>query len=222
MNEWEGTPVAPAKPNNDLLSRIAAGDRGAEKEFVTRHYRGILALVRRHCRPNDPAVEDLAQEVVTSVLQRLRANAIRDEKALPAYIQIVIVRLTAAEYRGRRDELASAKQSAPDPVDVRDPGHALDAARRRKIVSEMISQLPTARDREVLRRFYLQEQSRVEVCQSLEIDESHFHRVVFRARQRLRQLLEAAGVRSGAGETPTASATPFNMTRAYTSGGNDD
>src|SRR5690348_10269028 len=101
MSVGEGN-VAVGGASTDMVARIAAGDRKAEQEFVDAYARGVRALVRRHCRPNDPIAEDLAQDVLARVLDRLRAGAIRDSNALPAYIQTVVVNATTAEYRSRR------------------------------------------------------------------------------------------------------------------------
>ena len=200
---------------DEMVARIAQGDPAMERLFVQRYRRGVTLLVRRHCRPNDPDVPDLIQDVLTNVLQRLRDGAVRDAAALPGYLQVSVARITAAEYRrrGRRAQV---------PVDDEEPDRAehggdvateLDEARRDRLVRELIERLPTPRDREVLRRFYLDEQSKVEVCSSLGIDADHFHRVVFRARQRLKELLAGAGIRSAteggtAGETAIAQETP--------------
>src|SRR5579859_6001573 len=94
---WAGTST------DALIERIAAGDRKAEDELVKRLHRGVLVLVRRHCRPGDPIVEDLAQDVLTRLLERLRAGAMREAAALPAYVQISVVYATSAEYRRRRE-----------------------------------------------------------------------------------------------------------------------
>jgi len=58
----------------DLVARIAAGDKNAEREFVLRYQQGIRVIVRRHCRAGDGAAEDLAQDVLLRVLERLRAR----------------------------------------------------------------------------------------------------------------------------------------------------
>ena len=62
------------------------------------------------------------------------------------------------------------------------------------LLRKLLAQLPVARDREILVRFYLEEQDKDEVCRGLGIDASHFHRVVFRARERFRALLDGAGI----------------------------
>lgn len=176
----------------DLVARIAAGDRAAETEFVRTFERGVRALVRRRCRPADPIAEDLAQDVLARVLERLRAGAIRDAAALPAYIQATIVYTTSAEYRGRRPtESAAVIDDLPSSDN---PVERIASDQLAALLRSLLTELPVARDREILARFYLDEQDKDDVCRQLGIDASHFHRVVFRARERFRQLLDQAGI----------------------------
>ncbi|HEY6942197.1 RNA polymerase sigma factor [Dokdonella sp.] len=181
-----------AMPVTDLVARIAAGDRRAEHDFVRQYERGVRALVRRHCRPNDPIADDLAQDVLARVLERLRAGAIRDAAALPAYVQATIVHTTSAEYRARR--ATDGPAALDDMPATDDPVERLGSDQLAALLRQLLAQLPVARDREILVRFYLDEQDKDEVCRSLAIDAAHFHRVVFRARERFRDLLHRAGL----------------------------
>lgn len=177
---------------DDLVSRIAAGDKAAERDYAMRYAQGVRTLVRRHSRPGDPVVEDLAQEVLANVLVQLRAGAVRDAAALPAYIRSAVVRATSAEYRKRRLE---APASALDAIAAEDsPSAQLAAAQLHALLRAVLADLPVERDREVLRQFYLQQADRDAVCARLGIEAEHFHRVLFRARERLRGLLERAGL----------------------------
>jgi len=192
MPPGEGQAVLEAPKDADVVARIAAGDRTAEVDFIRKYERGVRILVRRHCRANDPIAEDLAQEVLAHVLERLRAGAVRDAAALPAYVQATIVYTTRAEYRSRRptepaselDEIASEEN----------PVNRLTSSQLSQLLNTLLQQLPVARDREILMRFYLSEQDKDDVCRELGIDSSHFHRVVFRARERFRSLLQKAGI----------------------------
>jgi len=192
MSAGQGAPVATAA-DADFVTRIAAGDREAETEFVRRYQRGVRVLVRRHCRPNDPIVDDLAQDVMARVLERLRAGAIRDPAALPAYVQATIVYAASAEYRARRikEPVASIDEAI---VDADDPPRRVSSSQMSELLRGLLDKLPVARDREVLARFYLAEEDKETVCRGLGIDASHFHRVVFRARERFRALLAEAGI----------------------------
>ena len=192
MSVGEGNAAVTATVPTDLVARIAAGDRSAEQEFVRSYERGVRALVRRHCRPNDPIVDDLAQDVLARVLERLRAGAIRDAAALPAYVQTTIVYTTNAEYRARRNTEGAAVIDDMPALD--NPVEQLGSEQLAGMLRRLLAQLPLARDREILARFYLDEQDKDQVCRSLGIDASHFHRVVFRARERFRSLLQKAGI----------------------------
>jgi RNA polymerase sigma-70 factor (ECF subfamily) len=177
---------------HSLILRIAQGDRQAEAEFVRQYERGVRVLVRRHCRPGDPVVDDLVQDVLSGVLERLRAGAIHDPVALPAYVQSAVVYATSAEYRRRRPTQTDAV--VEQIADNETPGTRLDATQLAGFLRDVLAGMPVARDREILRRFYLEEEDKDSVCRALAIDPGHFHRVMFRARERFRLLVEQAGI----------------------------
>jgi RNA polymerase sigma-70 factor (ECF subfamily) len=185
-------PSAVTGDDADFVARIAAGDRDAEAEFVRRYQRGIAVLVRRHCRPGDPIVDDIAQDVLTRVLERLRAGAIRDSAALPGYLQTAISHAASAEYRSRRP--SEPIEAVADLASAGTPAQSLHAEQLQHTLHALLAELPVARDRELLRRFYLNEEDKDDVCRQLGVDTGHFHRVMFRARERFRTLLEQAGI----------------------------
>src|SRR5215468_63683 len=188
-------PMASAHAERNLISRIASGDRLAEAEFVRQFERGVRVLVRRHCRPADPVVDDLVQDVLSGVLERLRAGAIHDPAALPAYVQSAVVYATSAEYRRRRP--TQPETAIEQLADSESPGAWLDAAQLARMLRALLAEMPVPRDREILRRFYLEEEDKDSVCRALAIDPGHFHRVMFRARERFRALIEEAGLDGG-------------------------
>jgi RNA polymerase sigma-70 factor (ECF subfamily) len=182
---------ATVSAGTDMVACIAAGDRDAEREFVRRFERGVRALVRRHCRPGDPIVDDLVQDVLTGVLVRLRAGAVHDSFALPGYVQAAVVYATSAEYRRRHS--TQPETAMESLADGESPVNRLDAEQLAATLRTLLSEMPVARDQEILTRFYLNEEEKDCVCHALNIDPAHFHRVIFRARERFRTLLEQAG-----------------------------
>lgn len=179
-----------------LIQRIGAGDRAAETDLVLAFQASVRALVRRHARPADPIVDDLVQDVLHTVIMRLRENALNDPGALPAYVRSTVVFAVTAEYRrrGRRGENDVNPES---PESLPDPDEPAEHARRQQLrsaVHAVLAELTVPRDREVLHRYYLDEQDRDTVCAALSIDPEHFHRVLHRARTRLKQLLERSGI----------------------------
>ena len=63
----------------------------------------------------------------------------------------------------------------------------------RRQVRRIVEELPTARDREIVKRFYLDEQEKEHICSDLGLAPLHFDKVIFRARQRMREQFEAKG-----------------------------
>jgi RNA polymerase sigma-70 factor (ECF subfamily) len=195
--------VSPAHPDREvppgvsanLVDRIRGGDKAAEAEFVRHFERGVRALVRRHTRPREPMVDDFVQDVLYQVLQKLRSGELHDPGALPAYLRATIVYTTTAEYRKRAshgepvasDMLESVASSA-------DPAEQLRTEQLATQVHTLLAELPVARDRALLTSFYIEERSKDEGCAELGIDPEHFRRVVFRARERLRELIERARI----------------------------
>lgn len=176
-----------------LAERIRAGDRHAEAQLLDHYSRGVRAIVRTQCRPGEPHVDDLTQEVLALLLRKMRAGAIQDPAALPHYLRVAIRHACAAHYR--QQQRGEGQGDAVEEADAEaDPIH--DAARTQRLAAlrQLLADLPVERDREVLRRFYLLDHSSERICEELQIDNSHFHRVIHRARSRLRQAMERAGV----------------------------
>jgi len=191
------SPVSPGsvqgKDLEVLVERIQSGDREAESELIGTYARGVRAVVRHHCRPGESQVDDITQDILTQLLGRLRAGAIQDLQALPHYLRVSIRHACAAHYRRSESLPLPSAAAEPHSQDV-DPELQTHREQLQQVIRDLIDELPVERDREVLRRFYLQDQDRRRVCQALGIDEGHFHRVVHRARQRLREKLHRVGM----------------------------
>lgn len=178
-----------------LAERIAAGDRGAESELAREFLPGVIAMVRRQTRPLDADGEDMAQEVMQSAITALRSKRIRDAATLPAYLRASVVFTVRAHYRKQHRRGEDRAEQVDDKVEVNDdPQDNLVGHQLATLVRRLIGELQIDRDRQLLERFYLSEQSKEQVCADLGISDEHFHRVAFRARERLRELLREAGV----------------------------
>jgi len=57
-------------------------------------------------------------------------------------------------------------------------------------VSQLLDELSIERDKDILRSFYLEEQEKQAICERLNLTSAHFDRVLFRARNRLKELIE--------------------------------
>lgn len=65
----------------------------------------------------------------------------------------------------------------------------------------VLAELPSDRDREILFRFYIAEDEKDSICRDLGLTSLHFNRVLFRARERYRELYEET-TRGESGKEP--------------------
>jgi RNA polymerase sigma-70 factor (ECF subfamily) len=102
-----------------------------------------------------------------------------------------------------RNHRRSIAERADRRVDSEVLGHlpanadATDRWLEKKIaarVKVLLQDLKSPRDREILVRFYLREEEKDAICRDLGLEAEQFDKVLHRARGRLKELLEAAGV----------------------------
>ncbi len=176
--------------DSELVRRIHSGDFPAESELVARYSRGVFYLLRR--RANDiELAEDLHQETFRIVLLRLRTQGLAEPAKAGRFILRTARNLLLGDTRK-----TSRRATYNDPASVES---ALDqtpslysqlaSEQTATLVRKLIAQLNRERDRVLLYRFYVNGESKEMICEELGIGNAHFHRVLFRARQRLKDLI---------------------------------
>lgn len=184
----DDTTIEPAT----LLAEIASGNKKYEQYLVSNYWKGLYFVLNRRAQNPDLAA-DLAQETMLIVITKARNGEIENPAALPAYIRQTGVNLLIAHYRKE----TRRKTEDTDDIDVQFANTSVDASEKINIeqlvcvVKQVINELPTERDRQIILRHFQYGQNKAVVCQELELSTEHFDRVLFRARQRLKQILQA-------------------------------
>jgi RNA polymerase sigma-70 factor (ECF subfamily) len=148
-------------------------------------------------RVNDPELaRDLYQETFAVVLLRLRQRGLDDPSRLTAFLQQTAANLAIGAFRkdSRRRTHADSDsiERVPDTAD--NPYQRVHRDELRRAVMRMISELDVGRDRELLLRHYVHDVDKSLLCRDYGLSAEHFDRVIFRARQRLKSLLNADGI----------------------------
>ncbi len=201
MGTVNGEELAEGEVATGLVRRIAAGDAAAEGQLVERYSRGVRYLLYR-LGAAAVLADDLHQETFRIVLERLRTRSLENPAALVGFVHGTARLLAVAERRkgsrqstGDDEVLAAVPQPGPSQLD----SVLLDE--EAALVRRLIGELQTERDRQVLLRYYVAEEEKESICADLGLESLHFNRVLFRARQRFRELLErgrAAGAQRAA------------------------
>ena len=178
----------------ELARRIGAGDIAAESELVERYSRGVVYLLRRITRDPDLA-DDLHQETFRVVLERLRGRGIGEPEKLAGFIRSTARNLFIGDYRKRvrRDTHADSDRVEREMSTGRDQQSQVLQRERAAAVRSILGELRNERDRQILYRFYIAEEDKEAICADLGLTSLHFNRVLFRARQRFKELLVSSG-----------------------------
>lgn len=168
----------------DLAGRIAQGDPGAMEQLYGTLIRGL----RTHLSRQLPAdlVEDRAHNVFVIAVNAIRSGQLRDPTRLPAFVRTVAQRQISDAIRGisrtRSIKLDSCQSPLPDTRD--NPEQELAREQKLGCLRSALASL-SPRDREILTRFYLDEQDADRICSEMNLTATQFRLFKSRAKGRL-------------------------------------
>lgn len=176
----------PSESPAALAARIASGqDPEAESRLVSRYARGVRLVLARHTRDREVA-EDLFQDTFQLGIAKLRAGELRDPSKVGAFLASLGRNLATEHYRKAARRRTDADSEAAESVAVDPAGQLGNVLRSEEatLVRRTLADLPTARDREVLFRFYIAEEDRTVIARDLGLSSLQLNRILHRARQR--------------------------------------
>jgi RNA polymerase sigma-70 factor (ECF subfamily) len=166
-----------------------AGDQLAEKELVQRYSRG-MSIIIRHRVKNVADVEDLCQETFRNALEKIRRGEVREPEKLSGFI-CGLARNLAIGHLRRLSRWESENPDAPPPIDHSPNQYdKLLNKERAVIVRQLISEMRSDRDRQILHRFFITEEDKEKICADLGLTSLHFNRVLSRALKRFKDVYE--------------------------------
>lgn len=159
-----------------------------EAVFFQRYYTGVKRHLARHIF--DPShAEDIAHDALLTVLLRLRSKGIEQPQFLDRFVYQTAKFSYFSWLRrpANQPALFEPLEEHPDPMDTE---QQFLGAEQRRLLHEQIDTLRIKRDREILRRAYIHNETKSAMCAALVLTTSHFDRIIFRARERLKQKLK--------------------------------
>ena len=182
-------------PGGELTRRIRDGDVSAESELIRQFEPGLRVLLRRRTGGDTGLLQDLVQETLLVVLQRLRGAGIDDPQKLAAFAAQTARNLAIASLRKTERQRTDVDSEATDRN--ADPARGVEEitadVESALAVRALLRELPQARDRLMLKRFYLEDHDKEVICQELNLTEAAFNQALSRARKRFRQIIEERG-----------------------------
>jgi RNA polymerase sigma-70 factor (ECF subfamily) len=177
--------------NSDICKSTGAPEFGSDAT-LSKLRDGVLYLLRKELH-DFPLADDLCNETFRIVLERLRQQPLDDPSKVASYLAQTARNLVIAHRRkGERQRTVTGHQATLEALGVAEgnPEWILQSQSRAAAVRRVLEEIPQVRDREILVRVYLHDQDKEQVCRELGIGADHYKRVVHRARERFRTLIE--------------------------------
>jgi RNA polymerase sigma-70 factor (ECF subfamily) len=173
----------------DLVNRIRTGDQAALEELYTIFSRGIRYSLLRNLGPVD--LDDRVHDCFVIVTQAIRNGDLREPDRLMGYVRTVVKRHVAASIdvavhqRKSRVEFEDSLFTISDWRD--DPEREILSRQRVEIARKVLQGIPR-RDREILNRFYVLEQTHEQICAEMGLSYNQFRLIKSRAKARFGEL----------------------------------
>jgi RNA polymerase sigma-70 factor, ECF subfamily len=171
--------------DSEYIRRLKDGDVGTADHFA-KYFRELLFLKLRGRLRSRQLIDDVIQETLMRVLDAVRNKAGPDHpERFGAYVNSFCNHVLQEQYRaeGRLDSIEEHNLEPPDQsVDLDAP---LVNSNNKRSVKRVLDELP-AKDRELLKEVYLDEEDKSVICRRHKVDARYLRVLVYRAKSRFR------------------------------------
>ena len=171
-----------------LVERIRSGESDGMKDLYELFSKGIRFYLCRQLGPQE--LDDKVHDTFVVVVQAIRRGELREPSRLMGFVRTIVRRQVAAyidkAVHTRRDQIElDSSMRVPDPHE--NPEESAIFRQRAELIRRVLGEL-SPRDREILTRFYIREQSQVQICSEMSLTETQFRLLKSRAKARFGEL----------------------------------
>ncbi|MGA2212554.1 MAG: sigma-70 family RNA polymerase sigma factor [Bryobacteraceae bacterium] len=188
LGEYIGSIAGGSVDLPELVTRIQKGDNSGMEELYRLFARGIRFYLCRQLGMQE--LDDKVHDTFLIVVQAIRRGDLREPDRLMGFVRTVVRRRVAAHIdqlvHSRRDEM-HLDVSVRVADRRRDPEQNMAYQQKNGFMRDILRQL-SDRDREILTRFYLHEETQKEICTEMGLTETQFRLLKSRAKARFGDL----------------------------------
>ena len=172
----------------ELVDRIRFNETDGMEELYELFSKGIRFYLCRQLGPQE--LDDKVHDTFVVVVQAIRRGELREPSRLMGFVRTIVRRQVAAHIEKvvhtRRDQIdLDATVRLADPEG--NPEERAMFTERSELINRVLGEL-SERDREILTRFYLLEQSQDQICSEMGLTETQFRLLKSRAKARFGEL----------------------------------
>lgn len=168
---------------SELVRLIRIGDAAAMEDLYRVFCTGVRFRLARQLGPRD--LNDRVHDLFVMVTESIRNGEVRQPERLMGYVRTVERRQVASEI----DHALRERQNAPaaELRMLRDSGMSPERFAIEQQFSEMLMRIANClreRDREVLLRYYMEDETAGEICTAMKLTETQYRLIKSRAKAR--------------------------------------
>ncbi len=172
----------------ELVDRIRFNQTDGMEELYELFSKGIRFYLCRQLGPQE--LDDKVHDTFVVVVQAIRRGELREPSRLMGFVRTIVRRQVAAHIdkvvHTRRDQIdLDSTVRLADPEG--NPEERAIFSQRTDLINRVLGEL-SDRDREILTRFYLLEQSQDQICSEMGLSETQFRLLKSRAKSRFGEL----------------------------------
>jgi RNA polymerase sigma factor (sigma-70 family) len=171
-----------------LVERVRKGDPSGMEQLYSIFERGIRFYFFRQLGAQE--LDDKMHDTFLIVVQAIQNGELREPERLLGFVRTVVRRQVAAHINNmvqHRREHAPIEPGTAVRDRARTPEETLIGREKTELMLKVLRGLG-ARDREVLTRFYLHEQSQEQICREMNLTGTQFRLMKSRAKARFGEL----------------------------------
>ena len=172
----------------ELVTRIKSKDASGLEDLYRIFSRGIRFFLCRQLGPQE--LDDRVHDTFLIVVNAIQRGELREPDRLMGFVRTVVRRQVAAQIdrlvHSRKEQIdMDASSRIADRTS--NPEQTLASRETSEMMLGIMKSL-SDRDREILTRFYLHEQSQDQICNEMELTETQFRLLKSRAKARFGEL----------------------------------
>jgi RNA polymerase sigma-70 factor (ECF subfamily) len=171
-----------------LVERIKSGDQAAMSELYGLFSKGIRFYLCRQLGPQE--LDDKVHDTFLIVVNAVQRGDLREPERLMGFVRTIVRRQVAAyidQAVQTRRELADMDGGVVVADTHSNPEQKAIGKQNEDLMRQVLRSM-SSRDRDILMRFYLQEQSQEQICADMNLTETQFRLLKSRAKARFGEL----------------------------------
>jgi RNA polymerase sigma-70 factor (ECF subfamily) len=171
-----------------LVAQVQAGQDEGMESLYRLFSRGIRYYLCRQLGPQE--LEDKVHDTFLIVVNAIKRGDLREPERLMGFVRTVVRRQVAAyieqAVHTRRDQ--ADLESGASVADRKQNPEQAAILRQKSALMKSVLESMSDRDREILKRFYIDEQSQEDICREMDLTETQFRLLKSRAKTKFGEL----------------------------------